>query len=206
LFELFSTEVNLLNQKSWFIREHVGMLKLTNTYDILDPSTHKVVGIAKEETPAWVHLLRIIVNKQLLPTSVRVCAGSDENNLSNAIFEIRRGFNIGFRTKIEIINGKGEMVGYFQKILLSLGGKFLVFNASGVQLATVSGDWKGWDFKFEDTKGKSLGRVAKEWAGMGKELFTTADNYIISVEEQNPAMAILLLAAGLAIDTVFKEK
>lgn len=196
----------MLNRKSWFIREHVGLLKLTNTYDILDPTTKQVIGLAKEETPAWVHLLRLVVNKQFLPTSVRVSAGENENSPGPLLFEIRRNFNFGFRTKVQILNDKGEVVGYFQKIILSLGGKFLVFNAAGVQVATVSGDWKGWDFRFEDSQGKTLGRVSKEWAGMGKELFTTADNYVISVEEQNPALAMLLLASGLAIDTIFKEK
>jgi hypothetical protein len=44
---------------------------------------------------------------------------------------------------------------------------------------------------------------------MGKELFTTADNYMISLASDAagpPETAALLLAAGLAIDIVFKEK
>ena len=42
---------------------------------------------------------------------------------------------------------------------------------------------------------------------IGKELFTSADNYIISLnEEPTPADAVLLLAAGLAVDTVYKER
>ncbi len=46
-----------------------------------------------------------------------------------------------------------------------------------------------------------------KWAGLGKELFTSADNYIISLnEEHSPENAALLLAAGLAVDTVYKEK
>ncbi|MBL8025362.1 MAG: oxidoreductase [Fibrobacteres bacterium] len=195
----------MLNLKQWFIREHVGILKFSNMYDILDPSSKKVIGFAKEEVPAWNHLLRLIVSKQMLPTSVRISEGGDENNPGNLLFEIKRGFNIGFRTKVDILNSKGEIVGYFQKVVLSLGGKFLVFNASGTQVATLAGDWKGWDFRFTDSAGKELGRVSKEWSGLGKELFTTADNYIVSINEENPALAILLLAAGLAIDTIFKE-
>jgi hypothetical protein len=50
--------------------------------------------------------------------------------------------------------------------------------------------------------------VTKKWAGLGKELFTSADNYVISLTDisaGNPGASALLLAAGLAIDIVFKE-
>ena len=53
-----------------------------------------------------------------------------------------------------------------------------------------------------------IGSVTKKWAGLGKELFTSADNYVISLSDLsgvNPEASALLLAAGLSIDIVFKE-
>lgn len=50
--------------------------------------------------------------------------------------------------------------------------------------------------------------MAKKWAGIAKEFFTSADNYAIVLSDStssNPALAALLLAAGIAIDTVYKE-
>ena len=88
----------------------------------------------------------------------------------------------------------------------SLGGAFRVFTAGGTEIAVVKGDWKGWNFRFlsGDTE---LGLVTKQWAGLGKELFTTADNYMISINgTPNVEINTLLLAAGLAIDTVLKER
>lgn len=73
----------------------------------------------------------------------------------------------------------------------------------------MKGNWKGWDFKFLSKGGREIGTVTKKWAGLGKELFTSADNYIISLSDlggASPAASALLLAAGLAIDVVFKEK
>ena len=52
-----------LDRKVYFIREHVGMLKLSNTYDILDPETQEQLAVAKEEPGTMVHLLRIFINK-----------------------------------------------------------------------------------------------------------------------------------------------
>ena len=39
----------MLNRKTYFIREHTGVLELTNAYDILDPETQEQIGIAKEK-------------------------------------------------------------------------------------------------------------------------------------------------------------
>ena len=53
--------------------------------------------------------------------------------------------------------------------------------------------------------GGEMGTVTKKWGGLGRELFTSADNYVIEVKESGAANA-LLIAAALAIDIVFKEK
>ena len=44
-----------------------------------------------------------------------------------------------------------------------------------------------------DADGNEMGTITKKWAGIGKELFTSADNYIISLDEDpGPEKAILL--------------
>ena len=62
--------------------------------------------------------------------------------------------------------------------------------------------------RFLSKSGREIGTVTKKWAGLGKELFTSADNYVIALTDlkgASPAASALLLAAGLAIDIVFKE-
>jgi len=53
-----------------------------------------------------------------------------------------------------------------------------------------------------------LAQVSKKWAGLGKELFTSADNYMLtiadSVRPDDPRRR-LLLAAVMSIDMVLKE-
>jgi hypothetical protein len=50
--------------------------------------------------------------------------------------------------------------------------------------------------------------VTKKWAGLGKELFTSADNYILSiapdVPPDNPIRG-LIFGAVMCIDLVLKE-
>jgi uncharacterized protein YxjI len=198
-------EYTMLNRKTYFVRERVGFLKLVDTYDILDPETQRQIGIAKEKPSLLVHILRFLLNKQLLPTKVFVYEGSDPDDDSKLLFSLQRGFTL-FRARVNISDKNGTLVGWFRSKMFSLGGAFQVFDAAGKEAALVKGDWKGWNFRFLDGSGNELGTITKKWAGIGKELFTSADNYIIALnDEPAPAKAILLLAAGLAVDTVYKE-
>jgi uncharacterized protein YxjI len=193
----------MLNRNNFFIKERVGFLKLADTYDILDPETQQAIGIAKEE-PGWTQYLRMLVNKQLLPTTLNVY----ETGSEVPVFSIHRPM-VFFRSKVRVTGPGGVSLGYFKSKFFSIGGGFWVYDNADQQVAEVKGDWKGWSFKFLSSGGVELGTVSKKWAGLGKELFTSADNYMISLgtrAEGSSAASILLLAAGLAIDVVFKEK
>ena len=196
----------MLNRKTYFIREHVGLMKLSDTYDILDPETQEQLGIAKEKPGALILVLRFLVNKRLLPTKVFVYAGGDPEDATKLLFSIKRGCTF-LRSKVDICDSRGTVVGWFKSKVFSLGGAFYVFDAAGTQVAMVKGDWKGWNFRFLDKAENEIGTITKRWAGIGKELFTSADSYMIALnQEPTPAKAILLLAAGLAVDTIYKEK
>ena len=199
-----AVSIPLLNRKQYFIREHVGLLKLADVYDILDPESQAKIGEAREEISMLVKVLRLFINKSLMPTVVRVYEGADEA-AHKLVFSIRRGVAL-FRPRVDVMDASGTLLGYFVSKAFSLGGAFRVFTPDNQEVAMVKGDWKGWNFRF--LRGETeLGVVTKKWAGLGKELFTTADNYIISLTgEADTSLSILLLAAGLAIDTVLKEK
>jgi uncharacterized protein YxjI len=192
----------LLDRTSFFVKERVALLKLVDTYDILDPATGQTIGIAKEEPPIWAKWLRLVIQKHMMPTTVNIY----EQEGRPPVASIHRGFTL-IRSKIRVVAG-GRPLGYFKSKLISIGGGFNVFDNQDQQVAEVKGNWKGWDFKFISKTGREIGSVTKKWAGLGKELFTSADNYIISLKDlsgSSPAAGALLLAAGLAIDVVFKE-
>ncbi len=197
----------MLTRSQFFVKEHVGMLKLADAYDILDPITNVKIGLAQEKQPLFVTLLRLLINKQWLPTRVEIIENPNERGEGVVVVEIKRGISL-LRSKVEVLI-KGQPAGYFKSKLFSLGGGFWVYDNQDNKVAEVRGDWKGWNFKLLDSKEKELGTATKKWAGIGKELFTSADNYMISLSpgatnDQNTKG--LLLAAGLAIDTIYKEK
>src|SRR5882762_828983 len=197
------TESSLLKRNTYFVKERVAVLKLTDTYDIFDPANGEQIGVAKEEPPVWAKWLRLVINKSQMPTAINIY----EIEGQPAVVSIRRGFTF-IRSKVRVVAGDGRNLGYFRSKLISIGGGFHVFDSRDQQVAEVKGNWKGWDFRFLNKSGREIGTVTKKWAGLGKELFTSADNYIISLTDLSGASAdasALLLAAGLAIDVVYKE-
>lgn len=193
----------LLSKKDYLIRERVAVVKLTDIYDIFDPETNMQMGIIKDEPSNFLKYLRLVVEKRMLPTTVNIY----ENENQPPVFSIHKSFTF-IRSQITVFNSSGASIGYFKSKIFTIGGGFTVHDNSDKQIADVSGDWKGWNFKITDMSGRELGVVTKKWGGIAKEMFTSADNYIVSLSEafvEQPVVKILLLAASLAIDTVFKE-
>jgi hypothetical protein len=140
LLLLFPKEVTpmLLNRRAYFVRERVAMLKLTDTYDIFDPDTSTVIGVARDQPPSWAKYARLFVKKSFLPTVINVF----ENEALPPVLTLRKrpGF---LRVKVDVSDSQHRHLGRFESKLFSLGGGFLVFDTSGQVIADVKGDWKG---------------------------------------------------------------
>ncbi len=193
----------MLDRKTYVVKERPGVLKLTDTYDILDPDSGQPIGIAKEEPPGIVKYVRLLMNNKFLPTVVNVY----EREGAPPVLSIRRGVAL-FRPKV-VVWSQTQQLGYFRPKMISIGPSFRIYDMQDREIGSVKGDWKGWNFQLLGPAGEELGRVTKKWAGLARELFTTADTYVIALSDAAAGrrdVAQLLLAAGLAIDTVFKEK
>ncbi len=192
----------MLELQRFFVKEQVALLRTTDIYDIFDPDTQQQVGTARETVGTLVQLLRWFIHKGLMPTTVQV-----RDRQEQLVFSIRRPIQL-LRARVEVRNADHELLGYFKSKLFSLGGGFWVYDNHDRQFAEVKGDWKGWNFRFLTPDGVELGLVTKKWAGLGKEMFTSADSYIVAINDglsDQPVAKTLLLAAALAIDIVYKE-
>lgn len=197
--------VSPLDLRQFVVKEHVGFLKLADVFDIYDAESQAKVALARETPGGLITFLRFLVNKKLLPNTVTVTQ-TDENG--PLLFTIEKPFTF-FRSQVWVVDAEGRKLGYFKSKFFSLGGGFWVHDLTDRPVAQVKGDWKGWNFKFLTTEGKELGLVTKQWGGLAKELFTSADTYVVSIHDGPEAtrdMSVLLLAAAIAVDVVYKEK
>jgi uncharacterized protein YxjI len=192
----------VLNRNHFLVKEHVGMFKAANNFDIHEPeSGEKILECREENLGVLTKLLRFTDFKRMTPFHVEIRKPD-----GTRIVEIRRGVSV-FLSRVEVTDGHGRKLGGFQQRFLSIGGKFDVLDAADQPVCSLRGKWTGWNFRFE-RNGSELAQVSKKWSGIGRELFTSADNYMLqiaaTVPRDDPARP-LILAAVMCIDMVLKE-
>lgn len=193
---------DLLHENLFLVKEHVGMFKAANNFDVFDPATGREIMQCREDNLGFfTKLLRFTDYKRNTPFDIQVRTPDGRQ-----VVRITRGISL-FLSKVRVHDENDQVVGGFKQKLFSIGGSFDVLDANDHPLCSLKGKWTGWEFKF--LKGDhQLAKVSKKWTGLGKELFTSADNYVLeidaSVAKDDPVRE-LILAAVLCIDMVLKE-
>lgn len=191
-----------LNRNLFLVKEHVGMFKAANNFDVYDPqSGEKILECREPRLGMLTKFLRFTDYKRMTPFHVEIRTPAGEPVLS-----VKRGVSF-FLSKVQVLDENDAVVGGFKQKFLSLGGKFEVRDDQDKPVCMLKGKWTGWDFRFINGE-TEYAHVTKKWAGLGKELFTSADNYVLSISESVPAdhpIRELIMAAVMCIDMVLKE-
>jgi len=198
----------MLECTKFAIQEHKKILSSVQSYDIRNGDTGEIIGSARENISTLTKGLRWVMSKHLMPTTVEVREPPDDS----LVFTLRRGWYI-FKSTVEVRDSNGQLVGTFRSKFLTISGGFHVYDKDGKYFAHVKGSMFGFNYRFLTEDGSvELGRVAKKlggMAGLGKELFFSADNYFLEVSPElteQPMAKMLLLAATLAVDIIYKSE
>ena len=192
---------SLLNNNLFLIKEHVGLFKAANNFDIYNPESNEVVMECREELGFITKVLRFTDYKRYTPFNIEIKTPEGEK-----ILRVKRGVSF-FLSKVEVLDEKDQLIGMFKQKLFSIGGKFKVLDPQEQEICMLKGKWTSWDFKFVKDE-IEFAHVSKKWSGLGKELFTSADNYMLQIDEKVPAdnpIRQLIMAAVMCIDMVLKE-
>jgi len=192
----------VLDRNLYFVREHVGMLKAANNFDILNPETSEEILHCREDNLGIItKMLRFTDYKRMTPFEIEIRTPD-----GHPLITIRRGVSF-FLSKVEVFDENNQLIGGFKQKFFSLGGAFRVLDPQDNEVCALKGKWTGWDFRFLAGE-TELAQVSKQWAGLGKELFTSADNYVLKISDDVPPgspIRKLILAAVMCIDMVLKE-
>lgn len=193
---------SILSKNVFLVKEHVGMFKASNNFDIFNPETGSIIMTCREPNLGFfTKMFRFTDYKRMTPFHIVI-----NDNQDKKIVSIKRGVTF-FRSDVEVFDENEKLIGVFKQKFFSFGGKFEIHDANDRHLCTLQGKWTGWDFKFMK-QDKEIAHVSKKWAGIGKELFTSADNYVLNINtsiDPEDRVRHLILAAVMCIDMVFKE-
>ncbi len=192
----------ILNNDVFFVKEHAGMFKAANNYDIYDPKSNQIILHCREDNLGLLtKIFRFTKYKRMTPFDIEIRTPAGE-----PVIRVKRKVSL-FLSKVEVLNHDNEFIGGFKQKLFSIGGAFNVHNDNFEPVCDLKGKWTSWEFSFIQ-EGNRLAQVTKKWAGLGKELFTSADNYALEISDsvpKNDSVRPLILAAVMCIDMVLKE-
>jgi uncharacterized protein YxjI len=196
----FSQKSSFFNLNNYFIDEKVNLFKFENCYSILNAEGTKI-GSVNQKLTFGQKFLRLLIKKSMLPFLLEIKNSDDELQAS-----ISRDWTL-FLSKIEIKNAQGELIGTIKQKFQLFSPKFLILDTTDTPVAEISGDWTAWEFSIRDVTKSEIGVITKKWAGPLKEIFTTADKYMVEIHETytNLEHRAIIISAAITIDMVLKE-
>ena len=194
---------SILEKNLYLFKEHIGLFKAHNNYDIYDPKSKEIILHCREKNlNIFYKIIRTIKSSLKMFTPFEI--GITHLN-GQKVLKVKK--NLSLIAKVEIFDENNNMVGYFKPKVWTFSNTFEIYNEKDKLLCKCTGKILGWNFKF--LKGeKEVGLVTKKWAGIGKEMFTSADNYILEIKnkvEKDSPLRLLILAAVICIDMVVNE-
>ena len=193
-------------QKNIFLfKEHLGMFKASNNYDIYDPKTKEIILHCREKNLNPVYkIVRMFLTdfKAMTPFEIDI-RGLD----GKRIIKVKKGLSL-ILSKIEVFDENDKLIGLFkQKLFPNFYPKFEMFDEKENLVSILKGNLIGWNFEFLKDE-NTIATVTKKWSGIGKEMFTSADNYMLEIKDtvdKADPLRLLIFAAVICIDMVFKE-
>ena len=192
----------LLQRNTFLFEEHVGAFKAANHYDIYAPETGDQILTCREpDIGLLTRLLRFSDFKRMTPFNQEIRTTDGE-----LLLRVHRGIAL-FLSRVEVSDAADRRLGSFKQQFFSVGGAFQVLGPDDQPLCHLKGRWTQWDFRFV-SEGREFAHVTKKWAGAGREFFTSADNYVLEIDDAVPPespLRPLILSAVVCIDMVLKE-
>jgi len=197
--------MSLLETNEIIVREHFGVSRARNSYDILDAKSGEKLGEAIEEASGLaMTFLKLTHWDSVVPFDIHFI--EKETGL---MLRIHRPWTFG-RSKIKVYDNEDSLLGYFVQTLWFGRTKFKIKNARHETIAKVTGNLYGWNFQFVDENENLLASVGKNWSDLKKELLAGTDTYTVKIDskrvpEGKHALRILVLAAAVCVDMIYKQ-
>lgn len=167
-----------------------------NKYVVRDTSGKDLYLAAEEEGNL---ILRLLL-KAMRPFTIRVMTTDGE-----LFLKLKRPFRFYFH-EIDIMDSQGQHLGTIKKRFSLVRRIYSVMDPDDREIYRLYGPiLKPWTFEIRDNT-TTLGKIRKKWSGIGKEMFTDADNFSVTFPSELDAEAMtLFLGAVFLIDFVHFE-
>lgn len=185
----------------FLIKEQVGLFRAANHYDVFDTrSDQPLLECREQNLRPWVKLCRFaFVRRTPFDIQVRTPEGQP-------LLRVHRGPTL-LAPKVTVRDEKDRVLGVIRQWFFALVEKFDVLDEAGRPLGLLRRSLGGREFQLLGSDGE-LARITKRWAGWGRELFTSADTYELTISariQPDDPLRLLALGAVISVDMLLYE-
>lgn len=192
----------LLDRDVFLVRQRAKIIEMNNEYAILDEGGDQIGKVRQEGQSKVKKLVRLVADVDQFLTHRLAIYDAD----GSKVLEIVRPAKV-FRSTLQLNDGTGASRGRI--VQRNVVGKkhFALEDQQGRAVGTIDAEnWRSWDFAVHDEQGLEVARISKNWAGALRELFTTADHYMVRITGgPSKELRMLIVGAAAAIDTALKQ-
>ena len=196
-----SSTTSLLDQPVLVVNQKAKLIELTNQYAVYDQNGNQVAGVQEVGQSTAKKALRLLSNvDQFLTHKLEI---KDLNG--GVLLQLTRPAKI-MKSTVVVSGPMGHEIGKIVQQNM-LGKIRFGLEADGTQVGSINAEnWRAWNFSITDASGAEVARITKTWEGLGKAIFTTADNYVVQIHRplEGPLRS-LVVAAALTVDTALKQ-
>ena len=198
--KILESHSKLFVKQTFELAELIGF-ETRNRYRIRDEKGQDVAYAAEQQKSILGHLLRVFLG-HWRSFSIHIFDPSRKE-----ILIAKHPFRWYFR-RIEVSEANGKRLGTIEKRFSFFSKRFDIYDENQRLLfETKSPIWRPWSFQLR-RHGKELARISKKWTGIGFEMFTDKDTFLVDFTD--PTLPenerSLILVASLYIDLLFFEK
>jgi hypothetical protein len=193
--DLLSHDVLVFSQKA-------KVIEMTDEYRIFDDAGTEIGAIREVGQSRTKKLVRLFSDvDQFLTHKLGVFDGDEQT-----VLMLERPAKL-VKSTIKVSDAQGTERGAILQDNVVGPKHFALVDGRGDRIGSIDGEnWISWDFAIHDSTGAEVGRITKEWAGILKEGYTTADDYLLQIEaEVSPDLRLLMFASAAGVDLALKQ-
>ena len=193
--------MSIFDQRVLVVNQKAKIIEIVNEYAIFDENGTQIGAVRQVGQGKVRKVVRALTSiDQFLTTKLEIVDGTD-----NVVLQLTRPAKV-FKSKVVVQDGQGKEIGTIVQENM-IGKIHFALNAGGQTIGSINAEnWRAWDFNIQDRGGKEVARIKKKWEGIVKNVFTTADNYIVNIPSPlDEPLRSLVVAAALSVDTALKQ-
>jgi len=183
------------------VNQKAKVLELTNEYAVFDQNANQIGAVRQVGQSTARKVLRALTSvDQFLTHRLEIV-----DMQGSPILKLTRPGKI-MKSRVIVQDGADGEIG--QIVQQNVIGKIrFSLEAGGQPVGSINAEnWRAWNFNIQDQTGNEVARITKTWEGLAKTMFTTADNYVVKLQQHlEDPLRSLVVAAALGVDTALKQ-